>query len=131
MLRRVPKHDTCRDHFEQPDPIDYCLLAWQNWMSTGGSRNLDARVMSGLVGGYDGYGVDINEDQHSHDMKVGEATDAMISGLSQLHRWAIYRACGQARVWRFPNADFVQVLPEARAALEVSLKKNECTRNFF
>lgn len=131
MLRRVKKADAHNNKWVRPDPIDYCLAVWASWMCIGGRRNLDARTMGGLVGESDGHGSDVNEAQHSADMQVGEATDAMIDGLSSLHRWAIYRACNIATAWRFPNADLGQVLQDAREVLEVSLKKNECTRNFF
>lgn len=131
MLRRVKKTEVKTDTWVRPDPVDYCLDKWGTWMCTGGQRNLDARIMGGLVGDSDGHGADIHEAQHSHDMQVGAATNAMVDGLSALHRWAIYRACGMATVWRFPNADLAQTVMEARTALEIALKKNECTRNFF
>lgn len=131
MLRRVKKADIQSDTWVRPDPIDYCLAMWGSWMATGGQRNLGARIMGGLVGESDGHGSDINEEQHSHDMQVGAATDAMIDGLSVMHRWAIYRACGVATQWRYPNADLALTLIDAREQLAVALKKNECTRNFF
>lgn len=131
MLLRVKKEDVRPSTWERPDPLEYCLAAWKDWMSTGGERNLGARIMGGLVGESDGHGCDVHEAQHSHDMQIGAATDAMISGLPRIHVWAIYRSCSIATAWRFPNADWATVVGEARAELTIKLKKNECTRNLF
>jgi len=111
--------------------VDYCLAAWKDWMSTGGERNLGARIMGGLVGESDGHGCDVHEAQRSHDMQVGAATDAMINSLQRMHVWAIYRSCSIATAWRFANADWAATANEARIELTEKLKKNECTRNLF
>lgn len=131
MLLRVKKQDVKADAWVRPDPLDYCLAAWKDWIASTGQRNLGARIMGGLVGDADGHGYDIHEAQHSHDMQIGAATDAMIDSLSRLHAWAIYRACGVSTAWRFPNADWMETANEARAELIEKLKKNECTRNLF
>jgi hypothetical protein len=87
--------------------------------------------MGGLAGDADGHGVDLHEAQHTHDMQIGAATDAMIDSLDRIHVWAIYANCRIATAWRFPHADLVVTAAEARAELVLKLKKNECTRNLF
>lgn len=131
MLQRVKKQDVQIDTWVRPDPLDYCLAAWKVWMADGGQRNLGARIMGGLVGEVDGHGRDINEAQHSHDMQIAAATDAMIDSLDRIHVWAIYATCRIATAWRFPDADLVTTATEARDRLIAKLKKNECTRNLF
>lgn len=131
MLHRVKKEDEQRATWVRPDPVDYCLAAWKDWMGSGGQRNLGARIMGGLVGELDGHGADVHEAQHSYDMQVGAATDAMIDSLPRLHTWAIYASCRIATAWRFPNAELITTAADARAALAEKLKKNECTRNLF
>lgn len=131
MLQRVKKQDVQRDSWIRPDPVDFCLNAWGNWMCSGGHRNLEVVTMRGLVGESDGHGSDPHEAQHSQDMQIGAATDAMISGLSRLHYWAIFRSCGFSSVWQFPNADLITTAADARNELMAKLKKNECTRNLF
>jgi len=131
MLLRVKKKAVRHDTWVRPDPLEYCLAAWKDWMATGGHRNLGARIMGGLVGESDGHGSDVHEAQRSYDMQVGAATDAMIDSLPRLHVWAIYRSCSIATTWRFANADLVATAADARAALTEKLKKNECTSNLF
>jgi hypothetical protein len=130
-MLRVKKENAQRDTWERPDPLEYCLALWKEWMHNGGQRTAGTLIMGGLVGNTDGHGSDLHESQHSHDMQIGAATDAMIDSLSRLHAWAIYRSCSIATAWRFPNADLALTAIEARAALAQKLKKNECTRNLF
>jgi hypothetical protein len=59
------------------------------------------------------------------------ATDAMISSLSRLHVWAIYRSCSLANVWNFPNASLADVSIEARIELAAKLRRNICTAVLF
>lgn len=110
------------------DPVDHCLTLWKEWMQQC-DRDLGAQTMRGLVGDY-GSG-DVYEAQRQADMRIGEATNAQIENLSRIHYWSIYRACSIATAWRFPNADFIQVLAEARAELEQKLRKNICTAVLF
>ncbi|MGV7210487.1 hypothetical protein ACLB1G_21850 [Oxalobacteraceae bacterium A2-2] len=131
MLRRVKKEEVQTETWAQPDPLDYCLDAWKTWMYAGGRRNLDVKIMGGLVGDGDGHGGDLHEAQHSHDMRLGAATDAMIESLSRLHAWAIYRSCGIATAWRFPNADLMTTAAEAKVELVQKLRKNSCTGSLF
>ncbi len=112
----------------EPEPIDYCLIRWRDWMRTGGHRDLGARVMSDGVGGSC---VDVYEQQHQRDMDVAKATDAMIDSMAALYRWAIYKSCSIAYPWRFPNADPLVVIEPAREALESLLRKNSCTAVLF
>jgi hypothetical protein len=131
MLQRVKKQNVQAATWSRPDPLDFCLAVWKDWMASSGQRNLGARIMGGLVGESDGHGYDIHEAQHSHDMQIAAATDAMIDSLPRLHVWAIYKSCSISTAWRFPNADLVTVATEARTELTEKLKKNECTRNLF
>lgn len=113
------------------DPVDLCLEIWKHWMAGDSDRDLGAKTMRGLMGEGDGHGYDIHEAQQASDIKVAQATDAMISSLSRLHVWAIYRACGMATVWNFANASLVDVVMEARAELVNKLRRNICTAVLF
>lgn len=119
------------DPWTQPEPLDYCLECWKEWMAGGGSRNLRAATMRGLVGDEDGYGVDLHESQQSRDRRIAEATDAMIESLPRLHFWAIYKTCSIDTAWRFPNADLIDTATDARRALTGKLKNNSCTGILF
>jgi hypothetical protein len=112
------------------DPVDYCLELWKSWMHCT-DRDLGAKTMRGLSGDGDGHGVDLHEAQRASDMRMAQATDAMINSLSRIHSWAIYRACSMATLWRFPNAVLQDVVIEARAELEKKLRKNICTAVLF
>lgn len=131
MLLRVRKQETQPESWVRPDPLDYCLAVWSDWMADGGGRNLGARIMGGLVGEMDGHGQDLHEAQHSHDMQIAAATDAMIDSLDRIHVWAIYASCSIATAWRFPSADLATTAATARSELMTKLKRNECTRNLF
>jgi hypothetical protein len=113
------------------DPVDLCLEIWKHWMAGDSDRDLGAKTMRGLVGEGDGHGYDIHEAQQASDIKVAMATDAMISSLSRVHVWAIYRSCSLATVWNFQNVALVDVAEEARAELAGKLRKNICTSLLF
>ncbi|NHZ34473.1 hypothetical protein [Massilia rubra] len=113
------------------DPVNLCLELWKRWMAGDADRDLGTRTMRGLRGDGDGHGVDLYEAQQASDIKIAEATDAMIGSLERIHVWAIYRACSLATVWAFPNASLVDVAAEARAQLRVKLRKNICTGILF
>jgi hypothetical protein len=128
-VRRGPPAARTAEHSH--DPVDLCLELWKEWMQQC-DRDLGAHTMRGLAGEGDGYGSgDVYEAQRRTDMRIGEATNAQIENLSRIHYWAIYRACSIATAWRFPNADFIQVLAEARDELETKLRKNICTAVLF
>lgn len=93
-------------------------------------RDMGIKTMRGLTG-EDSRNLDIGEAQQENDVKIAAATDAMISGLSGIHVWAIKRACSIASVWNFPNADFVVVAGEAKEELTKKLKNNICTSVLF
>lgn len=114
-----------------PDPVDLCLEIWKNWMAGDSDRDLGAKTMRGLVGDGDGHGQDLYEAQQASDIKVAMATDAMISSLSRLHVWAIYRSCSLSTVWKFPNASLVEVAAKARVELAFKLRRNICTSVLF
>jgi hypothetical protein len=86
----------------------------------------------GLIGETNGHGYDIHEAQHSRDMQIAAATDAVISSLSRIHLWAIYRSCSIATVWRFPHSTFESTWLAARSELEVLLlRRNSATSVLF
>lgn len=123
----APDRNLVRSH----DPVDLCLELWKEWMRQG-DRDLSTQTMRGLAGDGDGYGSeDVYEAQRRNDMRIGEATNAQIESMSRIHYWAIYRACSIATAWKFPHADFMQVMVEARAELEKKLRKNICTAVLF
>jgi hypothetical protein len=115
----------------QQDPVDLCLEMWKVWMTQAGDRDLGAKTMRGLSGEGDGHGIDLHEAQRACDMRMAEATDAMINSLSRLHVWAIYCACSLATVWKFPNASLADVAADARSELATKLRKNICTAVLF
>ena len=131
MLQRVKKQDVKTDSWLKPEPVDYCLEIWKNWMAGDSDRDLGAKTMRGLSGEGDGHGVDLHEAQQASDIKIAQATDAMIGSLSRVHVWAIYRACGLATVWNFPNISLLEISTQAKVQLGVKLRKNACTALLF
>lgn len=130
-MRRVRKEEVQRDTWVKPDPLDFCLDCWHNWMAGDSDKDLGAKTMRMLSGNADAYGRDPAEQQQQRDNEIGAATDAMIDSLSMLHRWAIYKLCGLSTVWDFPRADLLTVGPAARVALAEKLKRNVCTGVLF
>lgn len=119
------------DPWTKPDPVDLCLELWKNWMAGDSDRDLGAKTMRGLCGEGDGHGVDLHEAQQANDIRIAQATNAMIDSMSRLHVWAIYRACSLATVWNFPNASLLEVAAQARAELVMKLRRNICTAVLF
>lgn len=117
---RVRKEDARRDSWVQPDPLDVCLDCWRAWMSGDPDKDLDAKTMRLRAASR----LDPEEQEQARNNQIGAATDAMIDGLTMLHRWAIYTMCGLATPWNYPNADLLVVGPAAREALTEKLKKN-------
>lgn len=113
------------------DPVDLCLDMWKRWMAGDPDRDLGAKTMRGLSGEGDGHGQDLHEAQQASDMRMAQATDAMINSLTRIHVWAIYRACSLTTAWRFPNACLQDVVLEARTELGEKLRKNICTAVLF
>ena len=130
-MRRVTKSEMQVSKAIQDDPLQLCLDCWKVMMNGDADRDLKAKTMGGLIGNSDGYGVDIYEAQHASDMRIAQATDAMIDSMRLLYKWAIYRSCSIASPWRFPNADLVTVAETARLELIEKLKKNVCTSVLF
>lgn len=114
-----------------PDPLDLCLELWKSWMADGVDKDLAAKTMRGLSGDGDGHGIDLHEAQRANDIRIAQATDAMIDSMQRLHIWAIYELCSQATPWRFPNASLFDVGQDARAELRRLLQKNVCTAVLF
>lgn len=127
-LRRAPKQDSMA--FVRPDGLEYCLACWKDWMSGDPDRDMGTVTMRGLTGD-DSRNIDTGEAQQDNDNRIGAATDAAISDLSTIHTWAIKRSCSIASVWRFPNADFIEVAAEAKDELTKKLKRNICTSVLF
>lgn len=65
------------------------------------------------------------------DELVADGVEACIASLKAHHSWAIKRRCGIASVWRFAQLDFEQTLKEAEQELEIKLRKNSVTANYF
>lgn len=136
MLRRVRKEDFKADYFIKPDGLAVCLDCWKDWMLSD-DRDLSASRMQ-LRAGEDedrditAYESNPNDEQRKDDFKVGSATGAIISeDLNAVHRWAIFKKCGIATVWKYPNLDFMAVITEAEDDLAEKLKKNLVTANKF
>lgn len=128
QLRRVRKEDvTPSVHVTEKEPLDVCLDCWREWLAGDGDKDLGAKVMrlpreTFLTG---------EEAQQARNNEIGAATDAMIDGLSMLHRWAIYTMNGIATPWGFPRANILEVGLAAREALTEKLKRNVGTRMLF
>lgn len=126
-------------------PLQICLTHWRDWMHQS-DRDLSAKGQAGLMSGPD-------EDEDKKDRAgyddsaaaseaaaarasrdIAMATDAMIDSLLPHLKEAIYRSCSiiaKHAVWRFKNASFMDVLPDAQEALAEKLSKNVATRAFF
>lgn len=128
--RRVRRSEVSSPAFMKPDGLDYCLDCWKSWMGGDSDRDMGIKTMRGLTG-EDSRNVDSSEAQQENDNRIAAATDAMISGLSRIHVWAIHRACSISTVWKFPNADFVTEATEAKEELTKKLKNNVCTSVLF
>jgi hypothetical protein len=129
-LRRVRRAEANVQHFVKADGLDTCLACWKNWMTGDQDKDLGMKTMRGLSGEGDG-ALDIHEAQQEADIRISEATDAMINSLCRVHIWAIYRACSISNAWRFPNIDVVAAVAEAKEELEKKLRTNICTAILF
>lgn len=136
QLRRVKRQDVQIQSFQKPDGLTVCLECWKSWMLSD-DRDLSASRMR-LHGGADddkdrsaGYESDPYEEQRKADMKIGEATGAMIEDMKAAWRWAIYKKMGISTVWNFPSVDFLSCLADAQAELERKLRVNIATATQF
>jgi hypothetical protein len=127
-LRRVRREEVAKPAFDKPDPYVLLLACWVDYMRTD-DRDLGAGGMK-LVGDAEP-DISVHEAQRAADLKVGEAVNAMVDSLQQLHRWAICKSQGIATAWRFPNAEFGATLQSARDDLEQKLRKHIATRLYF
>ena len=130
---RVRKEHIKPDTWVQPDGLDLCMACWKEYMQFDDRDLSVSRVR--LHGGEEdadrvAYESDPYIEQRKADIKIGEATDAMIDSLSRLHIWAIYKAYGIGQVWNFPNADLAATVAAAKVELEVKLRRNlvTCTK---
>lgn len=133
---RVRKEDVQIHPVLKQDGLSICLECWKTWMLSD-DRDLSASRMR-LDGGYAdedrelaAYESDPYEEQRRADMKVGEATGAIIEDLKPCWRWAIYRKCGISTVWNFPLVDFLSCLADAQAELESKLRVHIATATQF
>jgi hypothetical protein len=139
---RVRKEDVVIHPVLKQDGLSICLACWKDWMLSD-DRDLSASRMK-LDGGADepmvdeygnpihiGYETNPYDEQRKADMKVGEATGAMIEDLKPVWRWAIYKKCGISTVWKFPSADFLSCLADAETELERKLRNHIATATQF
>lgn len=131
QLRRVRRQDVVKQAYVKPDGLETCLACWKDWMASDSDRDLGVKTMRGLVGDEMSESPNIYEAQQQEDNRIGAATDAMINSLVRIQVSAIYRACGIATAWRFPNADILAVAAEAKEELTKKLKNNVCTARLF
>lgn len=134
-LLRVRKAEAIKETtWHEPDGLDICLACWQDYMRFD-DRDLGVSQLQLRGGEEDPERVasdrDPSAEQRNADMAIGAATDAMIDSLPRIHIWAIYKSYGMGQAWRFPHADFLMTLAEAKAALTEKLKKNVRTRVKF
>lgn len=122
--------------WEKPGGFEICIECWKYFM-LGDDRDLSASRMK-LAGGVDddeemhsGYESDPNVEQRRSDLKIGEATNAMINSLKTHHLWAIHKHYGIAQVWNFPQLDYLVVVIDAMSELEKKLRKNIATSSKF
>lgn len=117
----------------KPDGLNVCLECWKLYMC-GDDRDLSASRMilgGGTAAENEAYKSDIYADQRNADMKIGEATDAMISSLRAIHGWAIKKKCGITSVWNFHGAEYLNTLLEAEEQLTTKLRNNIATATQF
>lgn len=135
--RRVRSNDVKSREWAKPGGLEDCLECWKKFMA-GDERDLSASRMR-LSGGADdpddparnGYESNPYDEQWKADLKVGEATGIMIDGLKPCWRWAIYKKCSVSDVWNFPKLNFMDVIVDAEADLEIRLRKNIATGTKF
>jgi hypothetical protein len=130
--KRVKKDEKRQESFaRREDGLEFCLDCWKRLMHGDSDRDLGVKTMRGLMGLKDAYGISSDEAQQTNDVKVGEATNAMINSLSTLHRWAISRSCSISTVWKFDKVDLLLTIEDAQDELEKKLQKNICTAIYF
>jgi hypothetical protein len=135
---RVRKSEVQEHPAIKQDGLAICLECWKDWM-LGDDRDLSAARMKLHAPADDededgipiGYESDPYEEQRKADMRIGEATGAIIEDLKPCWRWAIYKGCGVSTVWRFDSVDFLSCLAEARAELESKLRNHIATATVF
>lgn len=132
MLRRVRKEDVQITAEEKPDGLALCLECWKTWMASD-DRDLSATRMKlhAPADEREGYDRDVYAEQRAADMRIGEATGAMIEDMKAAYRWAIYKKCGISTLWRFPQLDWMTVAVDAMVELENRLRKNIATATLF
>jgi hypothetical protein len=135
--RRVKHSEVFTSPAVKPDGLNACLDCWKLFMSSD-DRDLSASRMK-FIGSHadqdaenaEGYTSDPFDEQRKADMKIGEATNAAIDSLKMIYRCAIYKKCGIATVWSFPNSDFMSTLLSAEEQLATKLKNNIATATLF
>lgn len=133
-FRRIRKEDAQVIAPQKRDGLSVCLSCWRLYMQSE-DKALGASRMK-LECGTDedshyGYESDPYGEQHKADLRIGEATNAMISDLKPAHTWAITKSNGITTVWKFPSVDYIKTLAAAHAALEDKLRRNLSTATQF
>ncbi|MFZ6727361.1 hypothetical protein ACO0K2_17855 [Undibacterium sp. MH2W] len=117
-------------HYHQTTPLDICLDLWVQWL-----RRDDNVGSMGFKGRDSILRADTTKNSEqlydSQDMETAEAVDACVSSLKAQYAWAIKKRCNVASVWKFPQLNFSDVLPEAERELEKKLKNNLATWSYF
>lgn len=128
-VRRAPKEKPAANQaFHKADPYAALMECWVSYMRTD-DRDLGSRGMK--LASDATADRDVHAEQYLADLKIGEAVNAMVDSLTVQYRWAIYKSQRLTAVWRFPNANYEEVLLAARDDLEQKLKKNVATRLYF
>lgn len=133
MLRRVRKEEVQAIQPPKQDGLKVCLDCWKLYMDSD-DRDLSAarmKLQSASEDNPEGYESDPYGDQRKADIRIGEATNAMIDDLKPAQRWSIHKACGITTVWNFPSVDFPTTLAGAHADLEKKLRNNIATATVF
>jgi len=135
---RVRKEDAAPSQIVKQDGLAICLECWKMWMASDDKDLGASRMKFDSYRDDDdkeqdraGYESDPYEEQRRADMKIGQATGAMIEDLKPAHRWALYRKCGVTTVWNFPSVDFLSCLAAAQAELERKLRVHIATATQF
>jgi len=109
-------------------PLDFLLDLWVQFQrrpdTNLGFKRRDSILQSEAA-------ADFEQLVDRSDELVADGVEACIASLKAQHSWAIKRRCGIASVWRFSQLDFEKTLKEAEQELEIKLRKNSVTANYF
>lgn len=132
MLRRVKKSESAPAVIAE-DKYFYCLDCWKLFMSRS-DQDLGAKAMALPAGPQEdreAYSSNASDEQYKDDIRIGWATDAAINSMPRLHIWSMFRLCGLATVWNFPNSNWSDVAEHAEINLRAKLRNNLVTAQLF